>query len=422
MMLSKEQKKILNTLIDKYEDSATFKGENKVKQRFRISPEKLFSRYADEREYDYFSDLNTGIRDLEKAGYITISEKGMKITEVTLCTERAGDICRELSRKPKDDVMRYLKGMLDDNRKYFEEIGSGNGVKEAVIEYISDQYDRLTKSKLPEYFSGDFSEYGDFFLLLQALCDVGDEIYVRDLSVKIFNDSKKLETIESKVRGCLYKYWEFSEKETVLEELGVVKTPSYVMVKGPVVIEMDGQSLDVGALTGDIGLSTKTLTGVTDIRVYGTRVITVENLTTFHEDDYSEKDCVIYLGGFHNTVRREFIRMLYSRNMSLDFYHFGDIDAGGFYIYEHLRKYTGIPFKILNMDKDTVQKYIRYTKPLTQNDLHRLNKLITKYESGEYNNPDSEVIIDTLKYLISNGVKLEQEAIHPLPTETWDPR
>jgi hypothetical protein len=108
---------------------------------------------------------------------------------------------------------------------------------------------------------------------------------------------------------------------------------------------------------------------------------------------------VLYLGGFHNRVRRDFISMLHDQNSEAIFYHFGDIDAGGFLILEHLRRTTGIDIIPYNMDLDTLKKYEKMGKPLTENDRKRLGKL----QEGQF----SEIV----DYMLEKNVKLEQEAI-----------
>ena len=108
----------------------------------------------------------------------------------------------------------------------------------------------------------------------------------------------------------------------------------------------------------------------------------------------------IYLGGYHNSVRREFIKKIYHQNPNVAFYHFGDIDAGGFYILEHLKRQTGVDFQAYKMDLNTLKEYRNYSKKLTDHDIDRLLKLKdTRY---------SEVI----SYMLDHDCKLEQEALN----------
>ena len=71
----------------------------------------------------------------------------------------------------------------------------------------------------------------------------------------------------------------------------------------------DEQKIDLSIIEGDIALSTESVKSLKDVTVMGKRVVTVENLTSFH--DYPAKDdFVVYLGGFRFVhciwIRRHF--------------------------------------------------------------------------------------------------------------------
>ena len=415
MVLSKEQKKILNTLIDKYERSASFRGENKNIQHFYIKPEEVYSKYLDEREYDFFARLTQDIRDMSTKGYITISELNMRVTQITLVVEKLSDIYVVLGRNPKRERLSIICDFLEEQRERLLSLKSDSDIALALLSYLSMQNKRMSEGKFPEFYeekeNDPIGDYKDFWSALNYLTVIEDDIYIRDISVRLFGDSKRFEQLKGRISGCLYKYGDFPEKDTALEECGVIQTPSYVMVRGPIEISFGEQKLDIGKLTGDIAFSTETLKGITGIRVNCKRVITIENLTSFHSISLSHDEAAIYLGGYHNRTKREFLKLLYLSNNSLEFYHFGDIDAGGFYIYEHLRRMTSIPFKTLKMDKEILISYRGFTKKLSSNDISRLKSLIEKYVNEEIINPESGRIIETLEYMIENDVKLEQEAI-----------
>jgi hypothetical protein len=140
------------------------------------------------------------------------------------------------------------------------------------------------------------------------------------------------------------------------------------------------------------------LEDVESIKITGKTVMTIENLTSFHSAK-KEGVFIVYLGGFHNKVRREFIKKIYKDNPDISFCHFGDVDAGGFYILQHLKNKTGIDFKPYKMGIQTLKEYSDFWKPLSENDGRRLSNLLES-EFGE-----------TVKYMIENNCKLEQEAV-----------
>ncbi len=49
------------------------------------------------------------------------------------------------------------------------------------------------------------------------------------------------------------------------------------------------------------------------VEISASKVITIENLTTFNS--FVDKDAfIIYLGGYHNSIRRNMIRKIYENN------------------------------------------------------------------------------------------------------------
>lgn len=480
--ITRNQKTVLSKLIDQYESSATFQGRNKVNQSFSVRPGKLFPAYLDDAEYDFFVTLNEEMAELESAGMVSIVRKNGRIDRIALNTDKISDVYDVLSREPRDQVQKkildYLNEqeeritrvcykadqvsralndyLIDDKREMYEtvteesytELRTGRFANKKIAKdentsvvfaeqtelsriyhrYIEEQRKRIADNRSVEYFDGDMKEYEDIWKVLIVMLDIEDEIYVRDLSVKLFHDSKKLEKIRSKIESLLYAYGEYPERKYILEEHGIIQTPSYVMVKGNVVVSFGGQKMDIGRLHGDVAFSTESLKDITDISVYGNRVVTIENLTSFHRYDCKTEDVAIYLSGYHNRVKRNFLKLMYKDNPGVTYYHFGDIDAGGFYIYEHLKRKTGIPFRTMNMDMETLIKYKEYSKKLTGNDVKRIEKLIEKYErdsdyhedgdlSGKKSVVYENVFMDrnkklkVLKTMIEMGIKLEQEAV-----------
>lgn len=49
---NKNQEKVLRLLLDQYEKSKTYMGDNRKKQRFSVSPSKIYSKY-----FDSFADI-----------------------------------------------------------------------------------------------------------------------------------------------------------------------------------------------------------------------------------------------------------------------------------------------------------------------------------------------------------------------------
>ena len=384
-------------LIDLYEKSKTFTGDNKVRQSFSIRVSKLFPKYDDDSAFDFYTELNQVCTMLEEKNLVTLQkERSGKIRTVTLNLDCLDECYAETSRTSKSDLNSKLKEIW---QKYEDILGGPESNKPLHL-YIQEQMERLRLNKSVQFFVGDLTDYRDLLLAVKAVLANEEEIFIRELSVKLFNNSKHLEEIESPVRSLLYKYGEYDDKETVLEEHNIIKTPTYVMVKGCGLLVFAEQKIDLEKISGDIALSTQTLKSLCSVELNGASVITIENLTSFHKYK-ATNELVIYLGGFHNSVKRDFIKLVERANPGTIFKHFGDIDAGGFYILEHLKSKTGINFLPQNMDVGTLDANKENWISLSENDRVRLAKRLEK----------SNFYADVIDYMLKHNCKLEQETV-----------
>ncbi|MDE6729210.1 MAG: DUF2220 domain-containing protein [Oscillospiraceae bacterium] len=380
---------LLNYLLDKYERSKAFVENREIQRKIFVKITKIFPKYEDEAEYHVFTEINDAVQTLELKNFIQVSrKKNGVISNIALNTDKLNEIYLFASRKPKSETNQQLLALLES---YADK-------NELLASFCRTQTERIKKNQKVELFSGDFTEYANLLKAVSELYQLKEETYMRDFSVRIFGDSKAFEQIKSKVINLLFHYGDFSQEETILEELNLMKNPGHVYIKGACKISVNGQIIDFSQFNADIAISSILLASINSIEVIGNKVITIENLTTFNRF-CEENAMIIYLGGYHNTHRRNFIRKLYTQNPDVVYYHYGDIDAGGFYILLHLRNKTDIHFQPYHMDVTTLQQYSKLTKPLTDNDKKRLHHLA-----------DSE-FSEVIQYMLKNNCKLEQEAL-----------
>ena len=387
--MTKYEKQILNVLLDKYEKSKSFIGINQVNQSFTCKVDQLFPKYKDDSEYDLFCAVNESIDILVAEGFVTAKKlKNGVLQSVTLIVEAIEKVYEYSGRTPKSDTVSELKRLLnhykDDN--------------DILHSYCNHQLDRLAANKSVEFFDDDLDVYESILKVISKITEVKCETFERDFSIKVLGDSKAFEKVRSKVVSLLYEYGDFPDKDMLLADLNIVKNPGHVYFKGEGKITVCGQEIDFSKMTGDMAISSELLKNVDDITVLGDVVVTIENLTTFNAFK-CENSFAIYLGGYHNTSRRNFIKKVYGQNPDKQYLHFGDIDAGGFYILQHLRNQTGIAFVPYCMDAKTLKVNLQYTKKLTENDKKRLSAL-AETEFGE-----------TVEFMLENNCKLEQEAM-----------
>lgn len=404
------QRKVLGRLLDSYEKSKTFQGENKVNQRFAVEVEKLFPRYRDDAEYEFFCRVNEALLELEQQAFIELEWKKNGVLKKAVLRLDSLEACYEkLGRTPRKQEQEDLLNLV---QKFLTEACEPDRKQELqpLIFYLQAQQERIRKNQNVEYYEHDLADYKELLKLTGAVLTEPEEIFVRNLSIRLFGDSKRVEQLEKRVEALLFQYGEFEEKDSVLEECGIVHTPTYVMIKGNGRIRLGAQEIDLSALKGDIALSTESIKELESVAVQGMRVVTVENLTSFHEYGNRE-DFVIYLGGFHNKIKREFLTFLYEQNQEKEYRHFGDIDAGGFYILEHLKRKTEIPFTSLYMDAEILCRYADCTKPLTNHDRIRLERLEKELDQKLQTGTLTEDYRATIRLMLEKGCKLEQEAV-----------
>ncbi len=387
--MTKYEKEILGELLDKYERSKSFTGTSKTERSISLKLTKLYSKYGDEAEYELLTAVNGAVSQLESVGYVFAKrKKNGLIDTVSLNTASLGDAYKSISRTPKSETNERLLSILDT----YSSCGA------VLSKYCEAQKQSIAQNKKVEYFDGDLAEFEAVLKAVSKIFDIEEETFIRDFSVKVFGDSKAFESVMGKVRRLLFKYGDFPDEESVFEDLNIIKNPGHVFIKGCAVIQIGGQTIDLSKLGGDIAVSSSLLPSINEIKVTGSRVVTIENLTTFNS--FSESDTfAVYLGGYHNEHRRKFIMRIYADNPCAKYCHFGDIDAGGFYILLHLREKTGVHFEAYRMGIPELRKYSAYTKKLTDNDIKRLKNLLTCEFS------------ETVKYMLEHNCKLEQEAM-----------
>ena len=388
-MISRYEKTILNILLDKYERSKSFTQSNKVNQRFCVNVAALFPQYTDHADFETFQAVNDTIDVLIRKKLISAQRSKAKVySEICLNLEEVSQVYTYLGRVHKKDINASVVDLLEESRD-----------KNEILKKFRDvQVERIRLNKSIEYFNHDLVEFGNILRAVEELFKVDSETFARDFSVRLFRDSKMFDRIRSKVINLLFEYGDFPEKNQVLESLNIIDNPTYVNFKGAGVITIARQRIDLGRLKSDIAISSALLEEVEHIEITGNKVVTIENLTSFNTAKDSEA-FLIYLGGFHNRIRRNFIKKIYTQNPNVEFKHFGDIDAGSFYILEHLRKSTGIHFAPYRMDLNTLIQYENYTKRLTDIDQIRLQHLLgLGYD-------------EVITYMLEHNCKLEQEAI-----------
>lgn len=404
-ILREYQIKLLNLLLDKYEASKTFAGENRVSQSFSEKPGKIFPAYdSDYTDLDQIRDFESQMEELESFSLIHIRRGGRGIERLFAEVECLEQYYSLLHREDK-------RSLQSKNRELYQ---SYIGVHGTLDVYCREQIQRLDENKKPLY---ELQEAERILKLCSFIVTNQQEILERELSIAVLSDSKlweqKYRSVVCRIlRRCgdyenILKGVEDGEsieekrmtERIILAEHLVFANPSYVHFKGNAVFSFAGGKTVESCSEIPVAFSSDALKNLKEIQVLDNQIMTVENLTSFNRIQPFDT-FLIFLSGYHNSTKQDFLGKIYKKNTALRWIHFGDIDPDGFYILEHLKRGTGIDVEPMYMSKTYLEKYNQFTKPLTENDCKKANRLL---QDGKY--------CEIMKYMLDTGVKLEQEII-----------
>lgn len=364
----------------------------------QIEVKKVYPAYVDRYNHNAYKEINVAIEKLCAEGFV-IAEKNnaVQFSKVKLNISSISECYKTLKRISIPEQCEKVKKILalyqNCESKLLQVV-----VKD-WLKYLSEY------KKLPYDLKYDSKRVEEVLLVLQAILMLNTESYIRNFSTALFKDSKRFQReFKSIVESILFDYTdEVVEKEGILGFYNLYENPTYILIKGNVVIQFNTSVIDVSEMQDGMALSNASLEGIRKIAVKAGKVITVENLTTYHDSD--EDDSVhIYLGGYHNHSKQILFEKIYVDNKNSEYFHKGDLDVYGFLILENLKEKTGIPFAPLMMDVTTLERFYQagLYKELTASDVRvieeKKNTKLAKY-------------IDVLQFMIDYNCKVEQESI-----------
>ena len=315
-------------------------------------------------------------------------------TKLTLHLDHLSEIYARLNRTPLADLRQAQRDMLLDAQQREPDSLAGRFAQTLLTQL--DQ-GRALGYRLQD----NVKKLRDVLLALEQIGRLDHETYIRNFSEGVFHDSKHFQNIADTVRSILIDLTDQPvEKSEILAYYNLLENPTYLYLKGSWVLELSDSRIPVAALPGGIGLTSDGLQAVRAVHLEHKTVVTVENLTTYH-DTPSENQAVLYLGGFPNFARAAFLRLVYAGEPEAAYYHHGDLDPHGFLILENLKQKTGIPFRPLEMDLATLRACFQagHYRPLTAEDKKAMQSpLLAPYR-------------EILDFMLQHNCKVEQESL-----------
>lgn len=394
------EEKILTYLVENYRKSKKDSGDNKTNRRTQVKPEKLYKKYnANDGDFEEISKFNQAVECLSKRGFIySVKEKfGTQIQCIFLVDEHIQDAEQYLVERcgyvSKDMQIETLQNLVENYK-------NASPICEKECTRLLEN---IAKRKVPK----NIGELDDVLKAVAFIENNQEELYMREMSMKVYGDSKYFENVTlQSVCSILRKYSnkDFGEGELLDEILlvyHIAREPQKLCIKGKAIINILGTEVDISGFSEGIEFQASDLINIKSVKLMAPKFMTIENRTSYLR--YSKDDVVVfYLGGYANRYQRDFIKMVYASNKDTCYLHFGDIDAGGFWIHHNLCEVTGVNFELFSMSADELEnrEFESCLHELSSNDRARLQELkkIDAYE-------------DVVQYMIRNNVKLEQEIV-----------
>lgn len=415
--MKRYDERILNSLLDKYENSLLYTGQNQRKQNISFSIKKnTLPEYFDETSMQ-FELVHAQLEELEQKGFVRLiwqkGKAGHILERCLLQTECADEIYAYLQRRTRKQKEEDVLYICRENR-------GRHPVVDAFLHYVEERIGQGMSAA--QYVDMNCPQaLAERCELVVHILENQSEIFLREFSVRYLKDSKAAEKEIVGAAGIIARFYPGDAlaeltAEQVLEEFNIFKNPSWVMVKGSGrfmllqkgeggqdAADMPGSRICLNALRGGIGLSSQDIGIVCwDESSPVSQIVTIENLTSFHR--WQEEDTLaIYLGGYHNRTKRQFLQELYQVFPKCEYAHFGDLDCGGFQIWKDLCRKTGIPFKTRYMDRDTYLRFCGNGKDLTEHDRKELQRMMEDpFFAGQ------RKLFETM---LEVGKKVEQEGV-----------
>lgn len=406
------ERKIITALLNKYERSSFFHTRTVPTKRILL---KLYDGKCEFPEYN-----------------IENSEQRISVNECVLSLAQKGFVRYEWMKGEKNHIMSKVWLNMDDLQKLYSfarmqpqndylstvEIELAECMESIQLQWIKDYlYDTsghiLQKRKLHSLVPENAQDRKS---LLQALryidANKDNELLKRVFSIRCFGDSKHFErVVEMRLLRILKKYLDCDDQitdEQLLNQIGIVKYPEQFEFCGPISLNFpDGKYLNFSTLSSgstvygqDIKVAQISLSK--EVR----NVLSIENKANYF--DYINKhrmpdDLVIYHGGQYSPSKKLFLRAVAQVSEPLPWFHWGDIDYGGFSMLARLRREINPRIQPYRMNKQELITYAAFATSFSSEYSKKLHELTERAELRDCS--------ECLSHMLKHAIRLEQEAL-----------
>lgn len=354
--LNEYARRILEVFAEAYPASSQIRGGRKLRKG---SWEKIFPEITGsvERKEEFLR----GVESLVSAGIISVKWKRFREGDETeaLYLEDPEKLYALTDAEDPKAVRREMLKLLTGTRPRTDLAAD---VREALAAKLEVYHD---------IFVDDIGELRDILTLFDLEKEQLTGRTVRGISVKLFNDSKRIEALlpaaDKIARGVT--------GEGVSEILGLKRSYPEVsfFLDGKLTFYPDGgndrrsapKKWDTGGIP--LTLPEEAVRRIREIAFTGDskRVLSVENKETYYTACRALRgrfSAFVYTGGYPNGAVKGLLSLLSGLGGTL--YHFGDLDPEGLYIFFEVEKSAGVKVGPFLMNGEVYGKYAEYGYPL----------------------------------------------------------
>jgi Wadjet anti plasmid transformation system JetA-like protein len=366
---------------DAYPDSAQFRGGQQFRKGgwSRVFPEI-------EKSVDNKNNFLSAVESLVNRGVILVKWKRY----------RQGDVVTALYLESPDLVYSLL-GKANPENIRLEELDllysfeSLNFISGEVVKFLINQLEQKEKLLIKNK-----EHLEEFFLILSMDPEFVTQYTIRALSVRLFNDSKRLE----KIISGFDRITETASGIKISKHLGLERVYPETTIGGNLnLIFSNGRKW---SLYGEIITIPEQTAGEIKKIEFDTdspKVLSIENKETFYtlSSTLSVFHGFVYCSGHLNSSDRLIYGLLEKSNV--DIYHFGDLDPEGLIIFDEIDCIVGGRLKPYLMNEKIYQKYLDCAYELSPGAMKRIDLVKNKK------------IFNLVRLIKNSGKGVEQEII-----------
>ena len=403
---------VLNLILDTLEKRAR-NTQHETRQNIKISlQEANLPTYFSQTDPIPRLTANEQFNALEKAKLLKLNwlsgETGNLLQSIVFeaRTTQPAPLYTLLNREPLSDARDKLEALIRAELfRYPQEDWRMRALKE-ILRKIQD-------GKSPAPFSLHDTDLNlGLLTALEASARTQTETPYRVFSVQTFNDSKRFEMLKPafvRLARLGNPAWKNQTEKEILQELNLVANPNYIHLAGNwQLTTQNGEILSLSGFAPSVGFPAAQVETLHTAAIHTDALLCIENLTTFHEfiradqpfDKAQGKPATLCLMGNPSPAIRQLLKRIPAET---PIHLWADMDYGGFNILSILRREISPFIQPWRMDVETFEKYVKLSRPLTQNDARNLRRLLKRRELQD--------VFPVIEHLLKSELKLEQEAI-----------